>query len=45
MADLRQLRAGIKLCFKLGKKAAVTHQMLRQAFGDIGLGQAQTYDW
>lgn len=45
MADLREQRVCIKFCFKLGKTAAKTHQMLKQAFGDNSLGQKQTYDW
>jgi hypothetical protein len=45
MADLREQRVCIKFCFKLGKTAAETHQMLKQAFGDKSLGQTQTYDW
>lgn len=45
MADLREQRVCIKFCFKLGKTAAKTHQMLKQAFGDNSLGQTQTYDW
>ncbi|PNF14868.1 hypothetical protein B7P43_G05157 [Cryptotermes secundus] len=35
----------MKFYFKLGKTAAETHQMLKQAFGDNSLGQTQTYDW
>jgi hypothetical protein len=31
MAGLRKQRACIKFCFKLGKTAAATHQMLKQA--------------
>jgi hypothetical protein len=34
MADLREQRVCLKFCFKLGKTAAETHQMLKQAFGD-----------
>jgi hypothetical protein len=45
MADLRQQRVYMKFCFKLGKTAAETRQMLKQAFGDNILGQMQTYDW
>jgi hypothetical protein len=45
MADLREQRVCIKFCFKLGKTAAETHQMLKQAFCDNSLGQTQTYDW
>jgi hypothetical protein len=45
MADLREQRVCIKFCFRLGKTAAETHGMLKQAFGDNSLGQTQTYDW
>ncbi|PNF38892.1 hypothetical protein B7P43_G09916 [Cryptotermes secundus] len=45
MADLREQRVCIKFCFKLGKTAAETHQMLKQAFGENSLGQTQTYNW
>ncbi|PNF43640.1 hypothetical protein B7P43_G00693 [Cryptotermes secundus] len=45
MADPREQRVCIKFCFKLGKTASETHQMLKQAFGDNSLGQTQTYDW
>jgi hypothetical protein len=44
MADLREQRVCIKFCFKLGKTAAETHHMLKQAFGDSSLGQTQSYD-
>jgi hypothetical protein len=44
MADLREQSLCIKFCFKLGKTAVETHQMLKQAFGD-SLGQTQTCDW
>jgi hypothetical protein len=43
MADLRELHVCIKFCFKIGKIAAETHQMLKQAFGDSRTVQAQTY--
>jgi hypothetical protein len=32
MADLKEQRASIKLCFLLGETAAETVKMLRQAF-------------
>ena len=35
----------IKFCFKLRKRAAETHKMLKEAFGDNALGQTQTYEW
>ncbi|PNF14013.1 hypothetical protein B7P43_G03567 [Cryptotermes secundus] len=45
MVDLREQHVRIKFCFKLGKTAAETHQMLKQAFGENSLGQTQTYNW
>ncbi|PNF30777.1 hypothetical protein B7P43_G06188, partial [Cryptotermes secundus] len=45
MADRREQRVCIKFCFKHGKTAAETHQMLKQAFGENSLGQTQTYNW
>jgi hypothetical protein len=45
MVDVKEQRVCIKFCFKLGKSAAKTQKMLKQAFGDDALGQVQTYDW
>ncbi|PNF42428.1 hypothetical protein B7P43_G10554 [Cryptotermes secundus] len=45
MADLREQLVCIKFCFKLGKTAAETHQMLKQAFGENSLAQTQIYKW
>jgi hypothetical protein len=42
---VKKQRVCIKFCFKLGKSAAKTHKMLKQAFGDSALDQTQTYDW
>jgi hypothetical protein len=39
--SVRQQRVCIKFCLQLGKTAAETHQMLKQAFGDNSLGQTQ----
>jgi hypothetical protein len=44
MVDVKERCVCIKFCFKLGKSAAKTHQMIKQAFGDEALGQMQTYD-
>jgi hypothetical protein len=35
----------IKFCFKISKMPSETHRMLKEAFGDNGLGQTQTYEW
>jgi transposase len=45
MVDVKEQRICIKFCFKLGKSAAKTHQMIKQAFGDDALDQTQNYDW
>ena len=43
MTDVKEQLICIKFCFKLHKMAEKTHQMLKEAFGDISLGQTQTY--
>jgi hypothetical protein len=40
MVDVKGQRVCIKFCFKLGKSAAKTHQMIKQAFGNDALGHA-----
>ena len=45
MTDVKEQRILIKFCFKLGKTAAETHKMLKEAFGDNSLGQTQAYEW
>jgi hypothetical protein len=45
MVDMKEQRVCITFCFKLGKSAAKTHQMIKRAFGDDALGQMQTCDW
>jgi hypothetical protein len=39
---VKEQRIYIKLCIKLGKKAAETHKMLKEEFGDNSLRQMQT---
>jgi hypothetical protein len=41
MVDVKEQRVCIKFCSKLGKSAAKTHQIIKQAFGDDALGQMQ----
>lgn len=36
MLEKDEQRVCVKLCIKLGKTAAETHQMLKQAYGDDG---------
>jgi len=45
MADLREQRVCIKFCFLLGKTAAETVTMLREAFKEEALSQARVYKW
>jgi hypothetical protein len=45
MADLKEQRICGKLCFKLGKTATETHEMLKTAFGDNVMGRTQILQW
>ncbi|PNF18301.1 hypothetical protein B7P43_G14792 [Cryptotermes secundus] len=45
MADQEEQRVCVKFCFLLGKTAAETVGMLRQAFNDDALGKSQVYEW
>jgi hypothetical protein len=38
-------RICVKFCFKLGKTASETHEMLKTAFGDDAMGRTQTFEW
>ena len=38
-------RANIKFCFKLGKTAAETVELMRQVYGDNCLSRAQIFRW
>jgi len=35
----------IKFCFKIGKTATETCQLLQQAFGEDAMGRTQVFDW
>jgi hypothetical protein len=39
MANLKEQRICVKFCFKLGKTASETHEMLKTAFGDNAMGE------
>jgi hypothetical protein len=43
--DANEQRICIKFCFKLGKTASETKEMLKETFGDNALGQTQTNEW
>jgi len=45
MADLKEQRGCIEFCFLLGKTAAETVTMLREAFKEEALSQARVYEW
>jgi len=42
MAEVKEQRTCIKICFKLNKTAAETHRMLKEAFGQQALRHART---
>ena len=45
MTDVKEEWICTKFYFKLGKMAAETHKVLKEAFGDNALSQMQTYEW
>ena len=45
MADLKEQSVCITFCFLLGKTAAETVTMLREAFKEEDLSQARVYKW
>jgi len=38
-------RICIKFCFKIGKPATETYQLLQQAFGEDVMVRTQVFDW
>jgi hypothetical protein len=44
MADLKEQSICVKFCFKFGKTASETHEMLKTAFGDNAMGRTQTFE-
>jgi hypothetical protein len=45
MAGLKEQRICVKFCFKLGKTASETHEMLKGAFDDNAMGRIQIFEW
>ena len=43
--DNLEERYAIKFCFKLGKNAAETYEMLQTAFGAPWMNQASVFEW
>jgi hypothetical protein len=35
----------MKFCYRLGKAASKTHQMLKMASGEKAVGRIQTFEW
>jgi len=35
----------VKFCFKIGKTATETYQLLQQAYGEDAMGHTQVFDW
>jgi hypothetical protein len=42
--DMKQ-RAAIKYCFKLGKSASETYELLQKAYGSDSLSRSMTFVW
>ncbi|XP_025405831.1 protein GVQW3-like [Sipha flava] len=45
MDNISEQRACIKFCFKIGKNATETFELIKLAFGDITLSRCVTFDW
>ena len=39
------MKVCIKFCFKIGKTATETYQLLQQAYGEDAVGHTQVFDW
>jgi len=45
MCESTEQRICIKFCFKIGKTATETYQLLQQAYGEYAMGRTQVFDW
>jgi hypothetical protein len=45
MVDLKEKGICVKFCFRLGKPAWETHEMLKTAFGDNVMGRKTKFEW
>ena len=43
MCESTEQRISIKFCFKIGKTATETHQLLQQAYGEDAMGRTQVF--
>jgi hypothetical protein len=45
MCESTEQHICIKFCFKIGKTAMETYQLLQQAYGEDAMGRTQASDW
>ena len=45
ICESTEQRICIKFCFKIGKPATETYQLLQQAYGEAAMGRTQVFDW
>lgn len=45
MDNITEQRACIKFCFKIGKNATETFELIKLAFGDVSLSRCVIFDW
>jgi len=45
MCESTEQRICIKFCFKIGKTATETYQLLQQAYGEDAIGRTKVFDW
>jgi len=45
MCGSTEQRIYIKFCFKMGKAATETYQLLQQAYGEDAMGRTHVFDW
>ena len=45
MFESTEQRICIKFCFKIGKTATETYQLLQQAYGEDAMGRTHVFDW
>ena len=45
MCESSEQHISIKFCFKIGKIATETYQLLQQAYGEDAMGRTQVFDW
>src|SRR5215469_7626994 len=45
MFESMEERICTKFCFKIGKTATETYQLLQQAYGEDAMGRTQVFDW